>query len=248
MGFFTNIFKQKEPPALLDFSSIKTDIHSHLIPGIDDGAKTMDESIELIKVQYELGIRNFVTTPHIMSDFFKNTPEIILGGLNELRIVLKQENIDVTINAAAEYYLDEGFVHKLDHEKLLTIGDNYLLFEISYINPPDNLRDVIFKIQTNGYKPILAHPERYPFYYKHFDEYKRIRDSGVLLQINFNSLAGYYGIEAKKIAEQLIDEKMVDLIGSDMHHSRHAHCMRKVCSEKYFYKVAEMNLLNKTLY
>jgi tyrosine-protein phosphatase YwqE len=103
-------------------------------------------------------------------------------------------------------------------------------------------------MQTNGYKPILAHPERYPFYYKHFDEYKRIRDSGVLLQINFNSLAGYYGIEAKKIAEQLIDEKMVDLIGSDMHHSRHAHCMRKVCSEKYFYKVAEMNLLNKTLY
>lgn len=248
MGLFKNIFGKKEIVPVSDFSSIKTDIHSHLIPGIDDGAKTMDDSIELIRAQYALGIRNFITTPHIMSDFFKNTPEIIIGGLNELRLVLKQENIDVQIDAAAEYYMDEGFVRKLDSEPLLTFGDNYLLFEISYINAPENLRDIIFRIQSNGYKPILAHPERYPFYYNRFDEYKKIRDLDVKLQLNINSLSGYYGADAKRIAEKLIDANLIDLIGSDMHHQRHAAAMRMVCNEKYFSKVASMDLLNKTIF
>lgn len=248
MGLFSNIFKKAEPKAVIDFTSIKTDIHSHLIPGIDDGAKTIEDSLALIKVQYDLGIRHFITTPHIMYDFYRNTPEIILGGLAELRTMLAVENLDVTINAAAEYYIDEGFLPKMENEKLLTLGDNYLLFEISYINPPENLNDIVFAMQSNGYKPILAHPERYPFYYQHFDMYKRIRDTGVLLQLNFNSLAGYYGGDARHVAEKLIDEKLIDLIGSDMHHMRHAHCMQKVCSENYFHKVAALNLLNKTIY
>lgn len=246
MNIFKNIFKKEELPPI-DFTAIGTDVHSHLIPGIDDGAKTMDESIELIREQYALGIRKFITTPHIMSDYFKNTPEIILGGLEEVRSVLKVEKIDVEISAAAEYYIDDGFVRKLEREKLLTFGDNYLLVEISYINCPDNLKDVIFNIQLNHYKVILAHPERYPYWYKKFDEYKQLRDSGVLLQINFNSLSGYYGDGAKMIAEKLIDNDMVDLIGSDMHHTKHVEAMKRVCKEKYFRKVVEMNLLNKHL-
>ena len=247
LSLFKKIFGKGEQLPAVDFSSIGTDLHSHLIPGIDDGAKTMDETLSLIRAQYDLGIRKFITTPHIMSDYFRNTPEIILGGLEEVRKVLKQENIDVEINAAAEYYIDDGFVKKLENEKLLTFGNNHLLVEISYINCPDNLREIIFNIQLHQYKVVLAHPERYPYWYKKFDEYRHLHDSGVLLQININSLTGYYGDGAKMIAEKLIDNNMVDAIGSDMHNQKHVDAMRRVCKEKYFHKILDKNLLNRQL-
>lgn len=237
--------KPEEPP--IDFSSVKTDMHSHLIPGIDDGAKTIEDSITLIRELHNLGFTNLYTTPHIMSDYFRNTPEIILEGLEKVRAAIAAENIPVTINAAAEYYLDDGFVKKLETEKLLTIGKNFLLFEISYINPTDNLMEVIFRMQVLGYKPILAHPERYPFWYHNFDQYKALRDSGVLLQINTNSLSGYYGLEAKKTAEKLIDNEMVDLIGTDLHHMNHIQALKKATKEKYLRKVNEFNLINRHL-
>ncbi len=244
MKIFKNIFK-KEQLSGIDFTSIGTDIHSHLIPGIDDGAKTMQDTLELIKAQYNLGIRKFITTPHIMSDYYKNTPEIILGGLAEVKKMLVSEKIDVEISAAAEYYIDDGFIQKLEAGPLLTFGDNHLLIEVSYINCPDNIHEIIFQTQLQQYKVILAHPERYPYWYKKFDEYQKFRDHGVLLQININSLAGYYGAGAKMIAEKLIDNNMVDLIGSDMHHTKHAEAMKRACNEKYFRKVLDMNLLNR---
>jgi protein-tyrosine phosphatase len=187
MQFFKNIFK-KEAVIVADFTDVGTDIHSHLIPGIDDGSQSINDTITLIKTQYALGIRKFITTPHIMSDFYKNTPEIILGGLEEVRHVLKQEALDVEINAAAEYYIDDGFIQKLETQPLLTFGDNYLLVEISYINCPDNIFDIFFKIQLQGYKVVLAHPERYPYWYKNFEMYKNIRDRGILLQLNINTI------------------------------------------------------------
>ena len=167
MSLFGTLFtkRNKEPdyPAVSDFSSVAVDIHSHLIPGIDDGVKSMEESIDMIKAFASLGFKRLITTPHIMSDYFKNTPEIILGGLELVRSAVKKEGIDITIDAAAEYYLDEFFIQKLKKEKLLTINNKYLLFEISYINPPDYLLGVVFDIIVNGYTPILAHPERYNF-------------------------------------------------------------------------------------
>lgn len=244
MQIFKNIFK-KEAIKLADFTDVGTDIHSHLIPGIDDGAKTMDETLDLIKAQYALGIRKFVTTPHIMSDFFKNTPEIINGGLAEVKNTLKSEAINVQINAAAEYYIDDGFIQKLENQPLLTFGDKYLLVEISYINCPDNIFDIFFKIQLHGYKVVLAHPERYPYWYKNFEMYQNIRDRGILLQLNINSITGYYGGGAKITAEKLIDQGLIDLIGSDMHHTKHAEAMERVCYEKYFAKVLQLNLLNR---
>lgn len=244
-SLFSKFSKSDLPP--VDFSLVKTDMHSHLIPGIDDGAKTIEDSITLIKILYELGFRKVITTPHIMSDYFRNTPEIINQGLKVVREAVKNENIEMEIEAASEYYLDDGFIHKLENEKLLTFGDNHLLFEISYINCPDNLKEVIFRMNVLGYKPIMAHPERYPFWFNKFDEYQAFREQGVLLQINVNSLTGYYGMEAKKTAEKLIDNEMVDLIGTDMHHLNHAEALRKVTKEKYFRKLLDFNLLNKHL-
>ena len=204
-----SFFKRKENTAA-NFLEVKTDMHSHLIPGIDDGAKTIEDSLALIKELHALGYTKLITTPHIMSDFYRNTPETILAGLEEVRNAIKAENIPVTIEAAAEYYLDDGFIHKLEEEKLLTIGNNnHLLFEISYVNAPDNLLQVIFRMQVLGYKPIMAHPERYPVWGNNFDFYGSLREQGVLLQINVNSLGGYYGPDAKRIAEKLIEKEWV---------------------------------------
>lgn len=244
-SLFSRFSKEKGPP--VDFSTIKADMHSHLIPGIDDGAKTIEDSIALIKRLYELGYRKLITSPHIMSDYYRNTPEIINDGLEKVRAAIKNESIDIEISAAAEYYLDDGFLHKLENEKLMSFGDNYLLFEISYINCPDNLKEIIFRMQVLGYKPVLAHPERYPFWFNRFDEYHDFKDQGVLLQINVNSLSGYYGIEAKKTAEKLIDNQMVSLIGTDMHHLNHAEALKRTTREKYFRKVIETDLINKHL-
>ncbi len=238
--------KQEEGP-LLDFSLVNCDMHSHLIPGIDDGSKSMEETITLIKELHGLGYKKLITTPHIMSDFYKNTPEIIMSGLEKVREAIKAENIPIEINAAAEYYMDDGFVNKLENEKLLCLKDNYLLFEISYVNAPENMMELIFRMQVLGYKPIMAHPERYPFWFNNVDFYKGLRDQGVLLQLNTNSLAGYYGPEAKKLAEKFIENEMIDLIGTDLHGMKHINALKKARTDKLFGKLIEFNLLNKHL-
>jgi protein-tyrosine phosphatase len=251
MSFLGKIFsgKPKEPvyPPVIDFSGVHTDIHSHLIPGIDDGVKSIEESFEMLKAFSSLGYKKIVTTPHIMSDYFKNTPEIIHAGLETMREVISKEGLDITMDAAAEYYLDEVFVQKLKKEKLLTIGNKYLLFEISYINPPDYLLNVVFEINVAGYTPLLAHPERYNFWYNKLDEYKKIKDAGALFQLNVNSLTGYYGTAAKKTAELLIDENMIDFIGSDLHGARHMDSLHHVINDRHFRKLMALGVKNNTI-
>ncbi|HRH66416.1 MAG TPA: capsular biosynthesis protein [Bacteroidia bacterium] len=248
MGFFHSLFtgKSKEPdfPALPDYSGLVTDIHSHLIPGIDDGVKDLEESLAMIRGLSELGFKKLITTPHIMSDFYRNTPDIIREGLDQVREGIAREGLPVSIDAAAEYYLDEVLLKKIQTEKLLTIGGKYLLFEISYVNPPDNLYNVIFEMNIKGYKPILAHPERYPFYYQKFEEYYKIKEAGALFQLNTNSLVGYYGVGAKKIAERMVDEKMIDFIGSDLHGIRHLEALQKCVKEKFLAKLVNQGVLN----
>jgi tyrosine-protein phosphatase YwqE len=182
-----------------------------------------------------------------MSDYYRNTPEIIFNGLEKVRAAVKEEGLDVEINAAAEYYIDDGFLKKLESERLMTIGDNYLLFEISYINCPDNIEDIIFRMQVQGYKPIMAHPERYPFWYNDFDRYRAFRDQGVLLQLNINSLSGYYGYEAKKIGDKLVENELVDLVGTDCHHLKHVEGLKRGLKDKTLKKLVQANLLNKHL-
>ena len=246
---FGSLFKRNKEtfPPVSDFTSVVTDIHSHLIPGIDDGVKTMEESLELIRQFSDLGFKKLVTTPHVMSDYFKNTSEIILSGAEEVKKAIKEAGISMQFDAAAEYYLDENLIARLKKEPMLTIGDQYLLFEISYINPPDNLFNAIFEISVNGYTPLLAHPERYDYWYNRLDEYKKLKEAGALFQINVNSLAGYYGVAAKRTAEKLIDENMVDFVGSDMHGQRHMNSLYKVVHEKYFHKLMARGVKNSEL-
>ncbi len=190
-----------------------------------------------------------ITTPHILSDGSPNTPEIILGGLEKVRVALKTEGIPIEIEAAAEYYLDFDFERKLKEQKLLTFGKNYLIFEVSYVNAPDNLDSIIFQIQTSGYKPVLAHPERYPFWSRNFEKYEQLKEKGVLLQLNMNSVTGYYSKETRNTAEQLIEKNMVDFLGSDCHHSGHTSLIKtSAVYHKSLHKLIESGrLLNSTL-
>jgi tyrosine-protein phosphatase YwqE len=245
-----NIFRKKnkrlETP--VDLSLLGCDIHSHLIPNIDDGSKSIEDSISMITEFYNLGYKKIITTPHIMGDAYRNTPETILGGLENVKKALKENNLPVDRSAAAEYYLDFDFERKLDEGKLLTFGNNYLLFEISYLNPPDNMYHVIFKMQTMGYKPVLAHPERYNFWHGEFETYESIADKGVLLQLNINSLSGYYSLGTKKIAELMIEKNMISMLGTDCHHEGHINLMKQVVYEPYLQKLMESGkLLNSTL-
>lgn len=238
--------KNKKLEIPVDLSVLNCDVHSHFIPGIDDGAKTMEDSLSLITSMYEKGYKKVITTPHIMSDYYRNTPEIILGGLEKVRAALKENNIPIEIEAAAEYYLDFDFERKLNEEKLLTFGDNYLLFEISYMNAPANLEHLIFQMQSKGYKPIMAHPERYNYWHKDFSKYEKIIEKGVPLQLNINSLTGCYSESTKHIAAKLIEKNMISFLGSDCHHVGHIELMDKVVYEKPLRTLLDSGRLKNT--
>lgn len=204
------------------FSGDYIDIHSHLLPGIDDGAKDINDTKKLIQELKEIGFKQLITTPHIINGVWENTSESILLSLNETN-----KQLDFPIKAAAEYMLDSNFYDRLKKdEKLLTIKDNYILIEMSYLSAPIQLYDIIFEIHLQGYKPILAHPERYLFYGEKFEEYKKIKKSGCLLQLNLLATTGYYGAAVTKIADQLIKENLYDFVGSDVHHYKHIESLK----------------------
>lgn len=227
---------------------IHTDIHSHLLPAIDDGSKTYEESIDLLKEFIALGYQKVITTPHIMSDFYRNTPEIIHSKLNRLRNKIKEHQLEIEVDAAAEYYMDDWFIHQVNKKApLLTFGENYLLFETSFMNKPNQFFDVLFKLQTQGYKPVMAHPERYTYLQNDFELAKKIHKQGVILQLNLNSLEGYYGKPAQKLAEKLIDNKMISFAGSDCHGKRHIESLGRVQRKKYYQKLQHLTLINNQL-
>lgn len=247
-NIFSSLFAKNKGVELSDFSELGADMHSHFIPGIDDGAKNIDDSLSLIRSMAELGFRKLITTPHIMSDYFKNNSAIITEGLGKLREKLAAEFIRIELEAAAEYYLDDVFLKLLDRGDMLTFGrEKYLLLEVSYINYPENFNNMIFDIIVKGYTPVLAHPERYPFWSVKFEEYKKLRDMGVLFQLNITSLSGYYGPDVKRTAEKLAANNMIDFLGSDAHHDKHITALRKSLGSKTLATLLKGDLLNKKL-
>jgi protein-tyrosine phosphatase len=241
LDFFKKVFGKPDlTPA--DLGQLTVDIHSHLLPGIDDGAQTLEDSMELIEELTKLGYSRFITTPHIMGDFYKNSPETILPKLDLVREELAKRNMNVQIDAAAEYYLDFEFNDKLKAGNLLTFGKNQLLFELSFINPPDGLDGVVFDMQTKGYTPVLAHPERYLYWMDKFDRLEELRERGVLFQINLLSIVGHYGPPCKKFAEKLIDKNWFEFLGSDLHNMKHIASLNRGISDPYLKKALELNL------
>lgn len=222
-----------------------TDIHSHLLPGIDDGVATVEDAVLVIRQLNELGFTRFVTTPHI-NDIFKNTPERIHAALNTLQTHLRNEGMSIPIEAAAEYYLDEFVMNAIGNEEpLLTFGSRYLLFETNFLSEPYFLKEFLFKALSQGYRPLLAHPERY--HYMTMEKLEDLRARGTLFQVNMLSLAGYYSRPIQKMAERMIEKGWVDFLGSDCHNIHHAIALEAVLSSSGFKKALDLNLLNKSL-
>jgi len=193
-------------------------MHSHLIAGIDDGSKSIQDSITMILQLEKLGYRKIITTPHIMGEYYPNTPTIIQDGLKKIKNALIKENISIEIEAAAEYYLDDYFEKLLAEKKeLLTFSNNHILVEFSMLQAPANGFDLIFQLQTKGYQPILAHPERYLYFEKSFENFEKIKSLGCEMQVNLLSLGGYYGKAQKKLGIKLLRSGMIDYLGTDLH-------------------------------
>jgi len=242
------VFSFLKRSAKQDLPNVNIDVHSHLLPGIDDGVKTLEESWEIIKVFEDLGYSKLITTPHVMNDFYRNTTLGIQHTRDGLIAFLKEKNTSIQIETAAEYYLDESLIQAVDNqEKLLTFGQQYLLFETNFLTEPYQLKDFIFKATTQRYKPVFAHPERYDYLNKNFEKLEDLRNRGVLFQLNILSLVGFYSPSIQKMAEQMIDKGWVDFLGSDCHNQHYSSLIEKAQRTKYYRKALSLPLLNNSL-
>jgi len=238
--------KKKEPGKSV--SQLRVDIHSHLLPGLDDGVQSYEESEDIILHFQKMGYKKLITSPHVMSDTYKNTAEKILARLGKLQTYLNNQDIDIVIEAAAEYYLDEQVFKMVEKDqKMLTFGNKYLLFETNFLNEPFNMKEFIFLATTKGYKPVLAHPERYVYLQENVDKAKDLLDRGVLFQLNIGSISGSNGKPAQATALKLIDRGWIHLLGSDCHHLQHARIIEETRQLKYYQKALALPLLNNSL-
>jgi protein-tyrosine phosphatase len=221
-----SLFNKKSAPSAV-FGGLRCDIHSHLIPGIDDGSPDLETSVRLIRGFIELGYKKIITTPHINVDIFPNTPAIIRAGQNVVTEELRRQGMDIGFNAAAEYLLDERFTRLLAAgEPLLTLKDNLALVELSFAVPAINLREILFDMQLKGYQPVLAHPERYLYFGANRKWYEQLRNAGCLFQVNLLSFAGHYGPGSRQLAEYLVKKQYVDFLGTDLHREEHLQELR----------------------
>jgi tyrosine-protein phosphatase YwqE len=225
MFFF---FKSK-PTSPFPFHELKADVHSHIIPGIDDGAPDEETSIMLVKGLIDLGFETFTATPHVMEDIWRNNSASIMAGYARLVEALKQANIMNSVRPAAEYLVDANFEQLLASKSpLLSIRGNLVLIEMSFIEPPIQFKEVIFEMQMQGYQPVLAHPERYGFYHHNKRALEEIKNTGCLFQSNLLAFSGYYGPEVLRAAERMAKDGMIDLLGTDLHHERHLEALREL--------------------
>ena len=230
----------------INFSEVGVDIHSHLIPGIDDGAKSLEDSISMIKELKNLGFSKIITTPHIMSDLYKNSPEIINSGLSILKERLVKEKIEIEISAAAEYYVDYDFEQRIGKERFMTLDDKHLLIEFSFLESPRNMNDIIFKLQLEGYTVVLAHPARYQYF--SLEDYSSLNNRGVLFQLNLLSLIGYYSKQVQQNAELLINNNFISFVGTDCHNMHHAKLYHKCQTLELWHRLLKSDSLkNKNL-
>jgi len=242
-------FFRSDKNQLPDLSFIGVDMHSHLLPGLDDGLQTMEDTLSFMQYLRDMGYQKFICTPHILHGVHPNSPETILPALEAVRAALKEKNIDIQVEAGAEYMIDQEFQMAVENgDRLLTFGKNYILVEMSYITDSPYLQKVIFDLRMMGLQPILAHPERYTYYHHRFQQYEDLRNRGCLFQINLLSLSGYYGKHVKKVAEKLVKNNMVEFIGTDMHHANHLNATIHFTKGKKFKKILEKTqLMNKSL-
>lgn len=243
------LFKNENAPGgAADF--LKVDLHSHLIPGIDDGVADMEAAVAVIKEISASGVKKIITTPHIYPEFYNNREEDILQRLIELQKQVKEASIEVEIEAAAEYFLDDVFLARVEKEEpLLTFGNKMVLVETNYVTSHPKLKECFFSLKLQGYKPVFAHPERYLYLFqppKH-KLLNELFDFGILFQANLLSFVGHYGPQIKELALYLHNNDMIHLLGSDIHKIEHARMVNRFKQSKLFESLCTDSIENNKL-
>ncbi|AYN68430.1 histidinol phosphatase [Euzebyella marina] len=222
-----NFFSRKKH--LIDHLNGFVDIHNHILPGIDDGAKSVEDSLALISEFSSFGVQRMIATPHIMNNYYPNNNQTISAALKKLKDSLTKENIsDFFIEASAEHMIDDNYENLLERNSVMPMKGNYILVEMSYLQPPINFEEAITKTSEQRYFPILAHPERYGFLHFRKRKYKEYKEQGMLFQMNLLSLGDYYGKEVSKMALELLDEGLIDFLGSDIHNLKQMNALKEL--------------------
>jgi len=244
MGFF-----KKDRLFYPDFSLIGTDLHNHVLPGLDDGSPSLAESLKMLREMERIGFRKIIATPHVISALYPNTKEQILGQVYHLQDIIIQEGIRLEVQASAEYHLDFEFLGKVQGGEVIPFGKkNYLLIELPFQKPTFSIREILYQTQLSGYEPIIAHPERYVWLMGKMKQYEELKNWGMLFQLNLNSLSGLYGFPAKIAANKLIDAGMVEFTGTDAHHFGQLVELQKVLNNRHFSKLMQsVSLYNSLL-
>jgi tyrosine-protein phosphatase YwqE len=218
---------------IADYLNNFVDIHNHILPGIDDGAKTPAESIALIRSFMDMGVTAFIATPHIMHNYYPNTPQTINSSLVVLRDeLLKNDLKNISIEAAAEHMIDDNFEALVEEDQVMPMKNGYLLVEMSYLQPPINFKEAIIKTASKRYFPILAHPERYGFLHQGMKKYHKFKEQGIHFQLNLLSLSDFYGEETMKMAAKLLDEGLIDFVASDVHNPEQLNVLKEISIPK----------------
>lgn len=234
-----NIFKRSKTPTEPQPLFFSTDIHCHILPGIDDGSPDAATSVSLISRMQSWGLGRIIASPHVTDITFPNTPESAGAARETLKKALGEAGIDIALENSAEYRIDDLFARELEAERLMTLPNNYILIENPFVREPGNLDSLIFDLQVRGLRPILAHPERYSYYYNSPARYEALHNAGTMFQINLLSLAGAYGKSERKIAEMLIERNLVDFVGTDLHNAAHADAIDRYLASSDYIKDRE---------
>ena len=204
----------------------ETDIHCHVIPGVDDGCPDADTSVEVLGRMHDLGLRRVIASPHVTEVTFENDRSTLEPAYQTLKERMKDDAglAGMELFYSSENRIDGLFTDNFEKGNLITVPVNdekYLLIENAFMQEPWDLDNLIFQMQVRGYSPILVHPERFIYYHENPERLARLH-TAVPFQINVLSLAGYYGKHIRKFAESLMDKGFVDYLGTDIHNTRHA--------------------------
>jgi len=239
-----NLFNRQKKDAINLGGSLLVDIHSHLLPGIDDGAPTMDHTIGMLQKFEALGYQKLIMTPHILSGVYENNSEIILGKLEEVRKVSQDLGLNLKLEASAEYFFDETLFARIRNKDLLPFHGNHILFEFSFRNQPSQIEDIVFALKSAGYQPVLAHFERYMYFHPSIEVARSLRERGCYIQVNLNSFTGHYGPEVKKQATRLLKAGLIDILGSDCHRIQHLELLENSLKQPLFHQLKELKVKN----
>ncbi len=236
-----SFLSKKEVPLHEIIPDDYVDIHSHLLPAIDDGVKTIYQSAYILEQFEKFGIKKVITTPHVIQEVWPNSSQTIKNSVKELQEVLPPLGITkITLRASAEYMMDDLFYSRIKDNDILPLHKNYILVEMSTFSPPINLNEILFEIKLAGYIPVLAHPERYTFYQNDLKKYHQLKETGFLFQVNLLSLSGFYGEKIKAFAYKMVNQGYIDFTGTDVHNYHQLQLLERGFSPKISGKITAL--------